>query len=365
MSGFLLALLMLAASPAEESFDVLSRRAAEARDAKRLDEALGLYRKALKLRPAWEEGRFEAGMLAYDLDKYAECAADFRKLVEARPDLTSAWTMAGLCEYRLRDYRAALKSLSQAERQGKPNELAPVARLHLALVLIKTGNYEKAVTLLVDLTRVEHKTPEIIVAAGIAGLRRPWTPPEVPESDRDLVYKLGDAMTSAMEKFGFATDHTAAIEKFELAARDYPKEPNVHFRFGAYLAFIDQPERGIQEIRKALELDPGHIPALVALSSIYLKRGEPQAARGYAEKAVTISPDDFAAHLMLGRALLPLGDAAAAVRELETSVRLGPENPDAHFSLADAYAQLGRTADASREREEFKRLRKLLDSKQP
>ena len=48
-----------------------------------------------------------------------------------------------------------------------------------------------------DLARLG-KTSEIIAAAGIAGLRCPWLPSEVPETDRELVYRMGDAMTVAM-----------------------------------------------------------------------------------------------------------------------------------------------------------------------
>jgi len=322
---------------------------------------LALYRRALKLKPAWEEGRFDAGMIAYDLDKYAECALHFHKLVSVKPELVPAWTMAGLCEYQLKDYSAALNSLSRAERMRfqEPTELSRAARLHLALVLTRIGNYEKAIVLLLELTRIDRKTSEIIVAAGIAGLRKPWTPPEVPESDRDLVFKLGDAMASVMEQ-----DNKTAVEKFELALRDHPKEPNVHFRFGAFLLQKD-PDRGIQEIKKTLELDPRHIPALVALSAIYLKREQPQLAREFAEKAVKLSPADFATHVTLGRVLLQMGEAAAAARELEAGVKLAPDSPEAHFSLSNAYAELGRKADATREREEFRRLRKLIDSKQP
>ena len=362
MSSLMLAFLMLTSPAAvQQSFDALSRQATEARDAKRLNEALALYRKALRLKPAWEEGRFDAGMIAYDLDKYAECASHFHKLVSVKPELVPAWTMAGLCEYQLKDYKAALISLTHAERMRfqEPPELSRAARLHLSLVLTKTGNYEKAIVLLLELTRIDHKTPEIIVAAGIAGLRRPWTPPEVPESDRDLVFKLGDAMASVMEQ-----DNKTAIEKFELALRDYPKEPNVHFRFGAFLVQQD-PERGIGEIKKALDLEPAHIPALVALAAIYLKRGQPQDAREFAEKAVKLSPADFATHVSLGRVLLQTGDAARAARELEIAVKLAPQSPESRFSLSNAYAELGRKADAAREREEFRRLRKLLDSNQP
>ena len=89
-----------------------------------------------------------------------------------------------------------------------------------------------------------------------------------------------------------------------------------------------EPDRGIQEIKKTLELDPAHIPALVGLASIYLKRDQPQAAREYAEKAVKLAPADFATHITFGRVLLDIDDAA-------------------------------------REREEFRRLRKVTDPNQP
>jgi len=368
MIAFAVALLMQAASgkpapahPAAPSFDVLSRQAAEARDAKRFAEALALYRKALKLKPGWADGLWEAGSIEYDQDQYKECSADFERLGALKPDQPPGWTMAGLCEYHFRDYDAALKSLLQAQKLGfkEGTELARAGRLHLALVLIKLGNFEKALTTLIELTRIDKKTPAIIVASGIAGLRKPWTPPEVPESERDKVFKLGDAMAAVMEQ-----DSKEGLEKFDVVLRDYPKEPNVHFRYGAFLMLQD-PDRGIQEIRKTLELEPDHIPALVSLASIYLKRDQAPAAREYAEKAVRLAPRDFATHVILGKVLLDADDAAGAAREFEAAVRLAPASPDSHFNLAAAYARLGRKDDALREREQFRRLRELTDPKQP
>ena len=347
--------------PAPASFEVLSRQAAEARDAKRLAEALALYRRALKLKPDWDEGLWEAGSIEYDQDQYKECSADFLRLAALKPDQAPAWSMAGLCQYHLRDYNKALESLLRAQRVGfqEPAELGRAARLHLALVLIKLREFEKAITTLIHLARDDKKTPEIIVAAGIAGLRRSWTPPEVPDSERDKVFKLGDAMAAVMEQ-----DSKEALAKFDIVVRDYPNEPNVHFRYGAFLMQED-PDRGVQEIRKTLDLDPDHIPALVSLASIYLKRDQSQAARESADKAVKLAPGDFATHVTLGRVMLAADDAASAAREFETAVGLAPASPESHFNLASAYAKLGRKDDAAREREEFRRLRKTSDPGEP
>jgi tetratricopeptide (TPR) repeat protein len=226
--------------------------------------------------------------------------------------------------------------------------------------LIKTGHFEQALVVLTDLTRVDSKTPEISVAAGIAGLRKAWLPGEVPEADRPLVWKLGDAMTAAMER-----NPQGAVDKFEAVLEEYPKEANVHFRYGAFLT-LDSPSKGIEEIKKAVDLDADNIPALVNLAMIYLKQGTPQTGLPYAQRAVKISPGDFATHLALGRILLETDQPELAAPELEVAVKLAPDSPEARFSLASVYGKLHRNEDAARERAEFLRLRKIADAaKQP
>jgi len=343
------------------TFEALSRQAVAARDAGHLNEAVALFKKALKERPDWDEGWWNVGSIAYDRDQYIECAQSFEQLTVLKPDSAPAWTMSGLCEYQLRNFDSAVRSLQQAERlsfQG-PRELSASGRLHLALVLIKTGKFEKAINVLSDLTKFDRKTSEIIVAAGIAGLRQPWLPSEVPESERAKVMQLGGAMATGME-----LDVKDAIAQFEAVVQQFPNDPNVHFRFGAFL-MQQTPDRGLAELKKTLELDPEYIQALVGFAMIYLNRGDPQTALEYAERAVKASPTDFGPHVALGRALLALNDDAGAAKELEIAVNIEPGNSDAHFSLASAYSHLGRKEDAQREHEEFKRLKKLIDSSQP
>lgn len=353
--GFVWIVLLFVQPPAV--FDTLAKQAAEARDAKRLDESVALYKKALKLKPGWDDGWWNLGSITYDQDHYAECAPAFHKLAAIHPDSAPAWTMAALCEFRLNQFDGAVASLARVEKLSfqEPPELAHAARLHYALSLIKLNTFEKAIIVLSEATKFDGKSPEIIAAAGIAGLRKPWLPAEVPESSRDLVFKLGDAMAAGMER-----DPKQAIAKFEVVVNDYPNEPMVHFRFGAFLT-LDQPDRGVEEIKKSLQLDPASVLALENLAAIYLKREDPKTALGYANLAARLSPGDFGTHVTLGRVLLAVDDPAAAVVELEIAKRLAPDNPDARFNLASAYARVGRKADAARERAEFLRLRKLSE----
>ena len=152
-----------------------------------------------------------------------------------------------------------------------------------------------------------------------------------------------------------------AIEKFQAVLQEFPSEANIHFRYGAFLT-LDSPEKGLAEIKKALELDPDHIPALVNMAMVNIKQGTPEAGKQYAERAVRVSPGDFATHLALGRILLETENPRDGARELELAAALAPESPEAHFSLAAAYGTLGRKADAAKEHAEFLRLRKSIDA---
>src|SRR5215471_1883195 len=84
------------------AFQNLARQADAARDGKQLEKAVTLYQQALKLKPDWDEGLWNLGSIAYDLDRYAECAPAFHRLAGLKPDSAPAWTMSGLCEYKLR-----------------------------------------------------------------------------------------------------------------------------------------------------------------------------------------------------------------------------------------------------------------------
>jgi hypothetical protein len=96
-------------------------------------------------------------------------------------------------------------------------------------VLTKSGSFERAITVLTELTLVHKKSPDIIVAAGlraaptVAALRSAGSQPRAGFPTRRCDGR-------AMEK-----DYKEATQKFEAALQQYPQEANLHFRFGAFL----------------------------------------------------------------------------------------------------------------------------------
>ncbi len=330
------------------------KQANAARQQERLAEALALYRKAVQLNPKSVDAWWAIGTITYDQDQFAECSDAFRRINLLQPREAPGWTMAGLCEYRTRTYEDAYRSLLRAERlgfQGAP-ELAQVGRFHLALLHSHFSSFERALVILTVLTRSAPITPEFAAAAGIAGLRKTWLLHEVPETERPLVMAFGEALVAA-----FAQEPKAAVAKFEAALAAYPENPDIHYRLGAYLMKQGLSDRGLIEMKRGLELDPNHIPALVSLSEAARISGDLDAAVGYALRALKLAPGNFAAHLIVGRAYLSKERTVEAVAELEKAAKLAPDSPDAHYSLSLAYAAAGRHTDATRERIEFERLK--------
>lgn len=338
----------------------IARKAAAARDANRPEAALKLYSQALRIAPRWAEGWWQAGTIHYAMDQYPQCRDAFRRFAALEPKVSAGFGFLGLCEFQTKDFPRATASLERAVTLGLPQgeQLTDVVLYHLALVHTKGGNFERALQVCSMLVKKSVADPNVAAVAGTAALRRPLFPHEVPEEDRDAVSRLGNVLllvgTRPAEEI---------IAQFEALLRDYPKLPSLRYTYATFL-LVNDPDKGLEQLKAELEIGPDHLPALISLAFEYLRRGEPEAALPSAERAARLAPASFAARACLGRVLLESGDQRLpdATRELEAAVRLAPDSPQARYSLASAYARAGRKQDAARERAEFARLKKLMDT---
>jgi predicted Zn-dependent protease len=266
--------------------------------------------------------------------------------------------MLGLCEFQTREFKEALTHLEQAYQLGLPNELqiTDVALYHIALLETRSGNYEKTIALCRMLMRSTPKPERVMAVAGVAALRRPVFPQDLPEADRELAYLLGKAVASIdiRSAGGWQQD-------FEDVIAAYPKAPNVNYWYATVLLAND-PDKGIDALKRELAINPDHVPALVQLVFEYLRRSEPESAKPFAERAAKAAPDNFATRASLGRVLTLTEEISRGIQELERSVKLAPDSPQAHLWLAQAYTKVGRQQDALRERAEFARLKKAAEA---
>jgi Tfp pilus assembly protein PilF len=107
-----------------------------------------------------------------------------------------------------------------------------------------------------------------------------------------------------------------ALRELEQAVRLLPRPENLS-NLALALYSARQTERGLEEVRKALRLDPGKSKARLVLGLLLLQQGSHE---------------------------------AAAIRNLEAAAK---EVPRAHLVLAEHYDQIGQTREAERERSAY------------
>ncbi len=339
-------------------FDRLVKEATEARQAEHWEQAIALYAKAVKIKPTFVEGYWFQGTAYYTLDDFTNCREAFRKVVRLAPKNGAAFAFLGLCEFGLKDYDRSLQHLLQSRIYGvgDTGELGGVARYHAGIMMTRLQQYEQALETLGEFANEGDDNARVIEAMGIATLRLPMLPDELPPDRRDMVLMAGRA------SYMMATRNTASAgTAFAALVARYPETPTVHYAYGVYL-LQEQPDKGIEEFKKELELQPGHAYSLLQLAYEYLKRGDAASALPWAQQAVAAAPNTFTAHKALGQSLLETGDVDGAIKELQTGIQIAPDSPGLHFTLARAYQRAGRIEEATREREEFTRLDRLARS---
>lgn len=122
------------------------------------------------------------------------------------------------------------------------------------------------------------------------------------------------------------------------------------YRWPHLLAVVLQREGRLDEAsaawKRALEMEPRDVPALVHQGEILLLHGKPEEAAVVLQKALALEPKSTAAKAFLGQAALARRDYPEAVTRLEAALAENPEANRLHHPLALAYRGLGDRAKA-------------------
>ena len=98
--------------------------------------------------------------------------------------------------------------------------------------------------------------------------------------------------------------------------------------------------------RRALEIDPYLVPALINLANVHYARDQIIEAQALYERAIGLEPDFFEAHFNLGNIFHDLGRFAEAQACYRKALRLNPYYADTHFYLAVTCEKMGLSQEA-------------------
>lgn len=299
-------------------FQSLAQAASAARDAGNAEEASNDYTRALALKPEWAEGWWELGTMQYEANHYADAVASLEKLVAIAPNMAPGWSMLGLSQFETKDYDAALASLEKAQKIGGDDpDIARVSAFHLALLLIRNGEFEQAMQLLHSSVG-ETTSMQVRTALGLALLRVPLLPSEVDPSREALVQAVADAWSSA------------SPDAMSRLLEQYPKTPWLHYANGRRLEEAGQFDDAMREQKIESGISPQSALPWIEMSGLALKLKRNEDALNDAKSAVELEPELAAAHMALAKALSVEGRAQRAAMETSAAARLAkrPINRD-------------------------------------
>jgi len=132
-----------------------------------------------------------------------------------------------------------------------------------------------------------------------------------------------------------------AIREFQAAAKTHPDDPELHQRLGELFYTKKSFARAEEELRKAIELDPGHTRSLYLLGRVYLEQHQTAQSVPYFQAALQRNPGLLEAHAGLGQAYVRSGQPDLAVKELQKAASIDKYG-DLHYLLYVAYHKLGK-----------------------
>lgn len=357
--------LCLAAGPAAhgqvsafERFEQLARRAGTVLDADPA-EAVGLYREALSIRPAWVEGWLYMGAALHRLERFAEAAHALRKGLELAPRFGTAWALLAMCEAELDNGEQALVDFAKAEQLGLGANLGfeIAARVRMARLLVSEGRFDEAMGKMFPLSKRNVNHPAIEEIMGLAALAVDRDSAALTPERREIVALAGKAAWA-----GGTGRPEEALKGYDELVRRFPKAPGVHNARALYLMESD-PRAALDGFLEEIRNTPGHWPALLMLANLQIRQGAPEEALKSLSQALELVPVSYRwiCHASIGQAHLTAGQLEEAIPRLEKAARLVQGNAQIHYYLSQAYRRAGRKEDAARELAEFQRLKGIED----
>jgi tetratricopeptide (TPR) repeat protein len=130
-----------------------------------------------------------------------------------------------------------------------------------------------------------------------------------------------------------ADDALAAEQEFATASALDDGDP-AHF------------DDALDAYRRALEIDPYLVPALINLANIHYARNEMAEAQALYERAIALEPNVFESHFNLGNIFHDLGRYKEAHECYREALRINPTYAEAHFYLAVSLEKAGLSQEA-------------------
>jgi MoaA/NifB/PqqE/SkfB family radical SAM enzyme/Tfp pilus assembly protein PilF len=134
--------------------------------------------------------------------------------------------------------------------------------------------------------------------------------------------------------------YNLAMEELRRALELNPDDGLAHFEMGNVYVKVKDDFQAEGAYRKALELNPQLSDASLELGKIYRRQGRIDLATAEFRKVLAVCPKNWDALYELGRIYKEGGDYESAARVLSQASELKPDSPQIHFELGKIYRDI-------------------------
>jgi tetratricopeptide (TPR) repeat protein len=306
-------------------------------------------RQALALQSDYHDARVLLARIEIETGRYGAALADLQQVAEDRPKSAQVAYLMGVAEEKRGRLPEALAHYRRAHAMDEKNLAAVKAA---AEVLVATGEVRRAQLYVESYLPKAPEDPGMHELAGqIAMMRRDWARAaehyrHARERDhKNLRYQeaLGRALYAAGQH-GHALDTLSELVQH----KDYKPPTWLHMMLGDCYLALNQPYQAFDAYFTAGEQMPREPAVWVGMAKSALAMRDETRAILSARKALQLRPGQLDAVLLLGYGLLRDGQAGEAVKTLARAARAHPDNAVVHCVLGQAHAAAGNHAEAVR-----------------
>jgi superkiller protein 3 len=278
----------------------------------RADQAIAVYRRALKLSPDDKPILLNLGLVYLKQEAHSRALPLFARVVAIDPGHLQARQLLAVCRVYVGRLEPAIRDL-ESLRASAPRDESILFLLGFAY--LKNHNPEKAKLIFEQMFQA-------------AGTER-------------ATYLLAKAYYEA-------TLFPQAEENLQEVLRLNPQFPGAHLELGKVYISLRRTEEAMRELELALKQDPADADASYFLGGALALQEHYSQAIPYLEHARKVKPDFWAPYFYLGKAKLSLEQPAEAVPLLKRAVALNPDDASAYYQLGQALQGCGRDSEARR-----------------
>lgn len=308
----------------------------------RLDEAEAEFTESIKLDPENSTRYAERGMFYYTQKKHEQSYADYQKASELEPGFADYVIYMGINMEAMEKYQEAFNHYEYAFKLA-PNNYTALA--YKGDALLKLKKYNDAINCYIEALNGENFNK-----GALDGIE------DAVEEVPDVVIAKLKAQHVKSPKEQMWTGILASIlyntKKYEEAAKlynellqDEPEAPiyaalsDTHKEIGNY-------QQALDDIDKALELNPDEASYLVKKALLYLTLGDYDKAIEATDSCIELNPDVNFAYAFRSSIYQEKKDYDKALADINTAINLGEATSDQLLLRARVLQKLGKTDEA-------------------